>query len=98
MHSMSKFIMTLFVSAHLMSNASFAEEKAKDQLKRAPKQTGEVTFDGAKSTTTYEVKGSSTTRTPEQAIKDYKDSSKTTEREQKAIEAYKNSGKSRSGK
>ena len=71
--------------------------KAKDQLDRAQHQSGRVTFDGAKPKANP-VKGKTNKRTPQQAIKDYRDSAKTTEREKKAIEAYKKSGKSRSGK
>lgn len=97
MRSVTKITMLLLVGSSLLTNIGFTAEKEKaiDQLKRAPKQSGEVTFDGAKSTGTYTVKGSTSTRTQEQAIKEYKESNKTTERELKAIEAYKKSGQSR---
>ena len=71
--------------------------KAMDQLKDAQHQSGRTTFDGAKRKANP-VKGKTTKRTQQQAIKEYKNSNKTTQRERDAIKRYKESGKSRSGK
>src|SRR5712691_12952351 len=81
----------LVILGLLASGQAFSAEPAKKQAERATKQSGEVTFDGARGSTTTTGGSStvntstSTTRTQEQAIKEYKDSSKTTDAQQKAI-------------
>lgn len=88
-----------------VSTAPIAAESARSQLNRAPQQSGNVTFDGSRSSSTTTAPSTSTStvtaqprqRTPEQAIQEYRDSSRTTPEQQRAIQNYQNSGKSRSG-
>jgi hypothetical protein len=97
---------SLAIAMASLASQVAAADSAKDQLNRAPRQSGNVTFDGARGSSTT-TGGSSPMnsnapaarpgRTPEQAIQDYRDSSRTTPEQQRAIENYRNSGKSRSG-
>jgi len=101
----TKFGLSLFLGMVVCSASALAADTAKKQLQRAPTQSGNVTFDGARGSTTTTGGNSSTVvapstgtaRTQEQAIQDYRNSSNTTDAQRQAIERYKNSGKSRSG-
>jgi hypothetical protein len=106
MKNTTRAISMLTILGLCVSGPAFSADTAKKQAERATKQSGEVTFDGARGSTTTAGGSSAVTkststatspRTQEQAIKEYKDSSKTTDAQMKAIENYKNSGKSRSG-
>jgi hypothetical protein len=103
---MGRFRNVCLSCAVVLASTGFAgaADTAKKQLERAPRQSGNVTFDGARNNASSNSNsgavnaGSSTTRrTQEQAIKDYRDSSRTTPEQQRAIERYRNSGKSRPG-
>lgn len=101
-----KYILHVPLAAVLASFSSqlIAADTAREQLNRAPRQSGNVTFDGSRSSGTSTSSSTVTappqqrSRTPEQAIQDYRNSSRTTPEQQRAIENYKNSGKSRSGR